>query len=350
VGLFVLVPTDDDTALDPRSRGPRGTAALREVLTELGASVQVTAEVPGDVADVTVWLPADRLSDPTRAQLDAWVRRGGRLVLTDPASPLNPAPALGQLVTDTFGAVGRSPDCDLLDGFVTEVESSRWVQLDADEARVTCFGDGAQAASLVVVDVGDGEVVVTGAVDALTNAALGKASNGRFGVALLAPSGTGDVEVLWDASLGGGDTPLLSLLPDGLILGAWVAAAAVVVFAWSRARRVGAPVTERVPVRVPGSELVLAIGELLERHGHRDAAAVRLRDDLRGDVAVALSLPRDTPADVLAEVVVDRVAPDLDPAAVAGILTDGPVADDDAFAALAAASARLRRRLRSVTG
>ena len=65
--------------------------------------------------------------------------------------------------------------------------------------------------------------------------------------------------------------------------------------------RLGPPVAERLPVRVPASELALAIGDLLGRHGHRDAAAARLRADLRVEVARALHVPVDTPPDVLVD-------------------------------------------------
>jgi hypothetical protein len=256
--LAVTAPSGDDAPLDPRSRGPRGAAAVLAVLQELGADVRISGEVPADTAGVTVLVLQDRLTPEIQQALGEWVLAGGRLVLTDPMSPLNPVPVTEQLITDMFGAIGRAPRCDLLDGFVENVESARWMVLDVPPEAAACFPVGT-GHGLVVMPAGAGEIAVTGVADAFTNANLGRASHGRLAAGLLAPDGQGEVVVLWDAALGGGDTPLLSLLPAGVVTAAWVLGAAVVVFALARARRVGQPVHERMPVRVPGSELVVAL-------------------------------------------------------------------------------------------
>ena len=130
----------------------------------------------------------------------------------------------------------------------------------------------------------------------------------------------------------------------------WLLAAAAAVYAVHRARRLGPPVAERLPVRVPASELALAIGDLLGRHDHRDAAAARLREDLRVEVAAALHVPTDTPPDVLVELLADRVGDDLDVGGVRAALLDAPVPDDDALVRVASSLARLRDRLRRPRG
>jgi hypothetical protein len=100
-------------------------------------------------------------------------------------------------------------------------------------------------------------------------------------------------------------------------------------------------------VRVPASELALAIGDLLGRHGHRRDAADRLRGDLRREVARALHVPADTPPDVLVELLAERVPGDLDADGLRAALLDGPVPDDDALVAVAASLARVRARVRT---
>lgn len=344
--VWLVRPTGEGVPLDPRGTGPTGTAAMFRLAEQLGAQVTVASGAPDEGPPGTIVVLADRLDEPTREQVRERVRAGARLVLLDPASPLNPVPVQGQLVTDTFGVLGREPGCALLQGYADRVESARWVVLGAPhDATARCFpvGDGD---GLVAAPLGEGEVVVTGAVDALVNRELGEADHAQLATALLAPEGGGRVTVVWDAEVGG-DTPLLSLLPDGAAEALWLLGAGAVVLALSRARRHGPPVAERLPVRVPASELALAIGDLLGRGGHRDAAAARLRQDLRVEVAHALHLPPDTPPDVLVELLSERLqADDLDPAGLRAALLDGPVADDEALVAVASALARVRSRVR----
>ena len=68
-----------------------------------------------------------------------------------------------------------------------------------------------------------------------------------------------------------------------------------------RSRRLGRPVLEPQPVQLAGSELVVAVGELLQRAKGREQAASVLRDDLRRWLAERLGLPPATPAEVVAE-------------------------------------------------
>lgn len=344
--VWLVRPTGEGVALDPRGTGPTGTAAMLRTVEQLGAQVTVGAEAPPNAGDQTIVVLADRLDDATRDQVSRRVRDGARLVLFDPRSPLNPVPVSGPLFTDVFGVLGHEPACPLLDGVVDRVESARWVVLAAGpDATARCFpvGDGE---GLVVQPVGRGEVVVTGAVDALVNRTIGEAAHAQLAAALLVPEGSGRVTVVWDAAIGG-DTALLDLLPPGVRRGLWLLGGAAVLYALGRARRLGPPVAERLPVRVPASELALAIGDLLGRHGHREAAATRLRADLRDEVARALHVPRDTPADVLVELLGQRLEDQgLDEEGLRVALLEGPVPDDDALVAVASSLARVRARVR----
>lgn len=346
--VWLTRPTGDGVPLDPRGTGPAGTAAMFRVLEQVGAEVTISDAVPEQADGQTIVVLADRLGEDRREQVDARVRDGARLVLFDPFSPLNPVEAQGLLQTDVFGVLGEAPECELLDGVLDRVESARWTVLPDDGASASCF-PVSNGFGLVVQPVGDGEVVVTGAVDALVNRELDQADHGRLAVALLAPSGSGEVTVVWDAEIGGGDVALLDLVPEDVKAAAWVLGLAAVLYALVRARRLGAPVAERLPVRVPASELALSIGDLLGRGGHREAAAGRLRAELRREVAHALHLPVDTPPDVLLELLAERLG-DHDREGLRAALLDGPVPDDRALVAVTAALARVRRQVSSVPG
>lgn len=345
--IWLARPTADGVALDPRGTGARGTAAMFRVVEQVGADVEIAAELPAGT-DQTIVVLADRLDDAQRDQVRERVRDGARLVLFDPFSPLSPAEVQGMLATDLLGVLGKEPRCDLLDGMADRVESARWAVLTAPDATRRCFPVG-EGHGLVVVPMGEGEVVVTGAVDALVNRELDDADHGQLAVALLAPSGDGRVTVLWDARIGSGDVALLDLVPASAKRAFWVLVAAAVLYALVRARRLGRPVAERLPVRVPASELALAIGDLLGHGRHRDAAAGRLRADLRREVALALHLPVDTPPDVLVEVLAERAGDGLDRQGLGVALLDGPVPDDASLVAVTAALARVRSQVRAPT-
>ena len=61
-------------------------------------------------------------------------------------------------------------------------------------------------------------------------------------------------------------------------------------FALWKGRRLGRPVAETQPVQIAGSELVVAVGNLMQKAGRPEAAASQLRDDLRRDLTSRLGL------------------------------------------------------------
>jgi hypothetical protein len=347
--LWLAYPSDSGVFLDPRSTGASGTAGILAALEDVGVEVTITGEIPDDHATVVVVF-SDHLTDGQRVDLAHWVEAGGRLVLLDPRSPLNPVTDLELLITDTFGAIDVEPGCDLLDGYVSEVRSIGWLIMPASPTTSdACFviGDGY---GLVTEAVGDGQITVTGVSDALVNTNIRDQDHARLAAALFAPAasdGGASLAVLWDDPDGprtlGGDVALLDLAPTGARAAGGLLIAAAVVYAWSRARRHGGVVVEEAAVRVPGSELALAIGDLLQRHDHVNEAARRLRDDARAEVAHALSMPGDTPADVLVEILAAHY-PDLEGLSVT--LLDRPLRRGEDLQRLAGSIARLRRRLR----
>ena len=110
-----------------------------------------------------------------------------------------------------------------------------------------------------------------------------------------------------------------------------------------RSRRLGKPVAEPQPVAVAGSELVAAVGTLLDRSGSPQHAADTLRADLRRFLGDRLGVPADAPAGALAAVAHERIG--LDRARLEQALGDAPVDDDAQLVALAQLVDALRREV-----
>jgi hypothetical protein len=326
VAILVGAPNQSDgEPFDPSSTTSNGTKALVELVESFGATVDVTSFVPSDRADVAV-LFADALDDDDRARVDRWVRGGGTLVVTDPFSDFAPS------VAGATGAFGVTPtlDADVCDigelADLTVLDPGDAARYDASGSDATCFGDGNEA-FVALDDLGEGRVVSVGGGDLFTNGRLGEADNAPLASRLLVPSGATDVAILQPGEEeGSGDRSLADVMALGTRLALVQLLAAFGVYAWFRARRLGAPVPEPQPVDIAGSELVLAVGQLLQQTKNPSRAAALLRADLRRRVGERLGLPVDMPAAAMAEVVVVRTA--IDPHAVRQTMVDSPVATD----------------------
>jgi hypothetical protein len=122
-------------------------------------------------------------------------------------------------------------------------------------------------------------------------------------------------------------------VPDGVKRAILQLAVAFAIFAVWRARRLGRPVPEPQPVAVAGSELVAAVGNLLDRTRSPVHAAELLRADLRRFLADHLGLPADSPPEVLATVAADRTG--VDEARLLWALGPQPITDDAGLVTLA---------------
>jgi uncharacterized protein DUF4350 len=325
---------EEGNPLDPDSPQPLGTKGLVEVLRELGARVTVSADQPGPGTD-TALLLSDDLTQERRDALLGWVRQGGTLVVTDPNSPVTGVEPAGstriglldaeierRCAVPALADVGRvaAPG-----GIVFAVPEGRGGPGDRQggppedrggpgdrqggpqqETRVqACFprNDGAW---LLVQPVGNGTVVRLGGASALVNQELGEADNGVLAASLLAPTQGTAVQVLRPPLPGGGRAGLGELLAPRVRLALWQLVVAFVLLAIWRARRLGRPVTEPQPVQIPGAELVVAVGNLLQRARGRGQAAGLLGDDLRRSLAERLGLPASAPADQVADAAAAR--------------------------------------------
>ena len=344
VAIGLLARGGDDTGepLDPRSTGPLGARALVLLLEQLGADVSIAPSVErGDVAVILV----DELGETQKEQLSDFVDGGGTLVVVDPFSDF--APALARSTGGFFD--DGSPDADILEPSCALAAVQTVERLSApgaagyrrSDGAVGCFpvGDGFY---LTARSEGSGTIVALGGGGPLTNERLDEEDNAVLAAAVLGGRPGGRVTVLETGLPGSGSDSLTDLLPGAVRKGLWqLAAAFVFLVAW-RARRLGRPVDEPQPVPIPGSELVLATGHLLQAAGRRDEAADMMRLQLRRELAIRYGVPADAPPDQAIAVLTARgVSADRAASAIA----PRAMRDDEQLVALAAAIDSLRNEV-----
>jgi hypothetical protein len=326
-------------ALDPDSTDELGTRALVELLSRYG-TVDVIDGVPGPEHDTALLLDVtDR--DSGEDEIDAWVGSGGRLVLfADYASIA--APSGGSFL----GGVDRLVcDIEALDA-VDEIDVSTGTNLIVTPTDQSCFGDGRQA-FVVSGNQGTGTVVTLGASAPLTNRYLDEADNAVLAAALLAPSDSTSIALVRPRSVFDGGQGSLELLGPAFDRSIWQAAVAFAILAFATAIRFGRPVSEVMPARIAGSELVAAVGGLMEDAGQPAEAAGVLRDAARGDFARLVSVDRSAGDDALALRVAARTGRDR--YEVLAALT-GPVDSTRDLVRTAQTLEDLRRDCRHVPG
>ncbi|MDQ2677208.1 MAG: DUF4350 domain-containing protein [Actinomycetota bacterium] len=343
VVVVLMTRTRQLTPFMVDSTAPEGYAAIAELWEDEGARVR--AQPSSSLLDTGAVEPGDRTvvvpvpgyaSEQELAELRRLAEAGATVVLGEPwplgGTGSGDEPAGGEpsedflgpddLPFESFGgsygareladtpAVPRGPgDCDIpgLDALGPIDVAFAW---DFPPARgdQTCYGDPATSAGepvdeLVVVSarqVGEGRVITLGSPYLWVNARLqpAKEDGGRplanAATALVLTGATPGVQIdvidptpSSDPSIEGSEGPLeLMPLPVRLALAQLVVV--VLLFLWWRSVRLGRPVEEPLPVEIAGSELVVAVGDLLRRKGSPERAAAALRSDARSVLAARL--------------------------------------------------------------
>jgi hypothetical protein len=311
---------DDDAggALDPRGTGPDGAAGLVLVLEELGADVEIVrGSPPADAATAVVLDGA--LADGDVADTLAWVRAGGVLLVADPRSAL------------ADGAADGPCPAALRDVGELHLRDDDVVRRD-EGPEGTCF-DG----EVRVADVGAGAVIALDTPAPLVNELLDEADDAVLAAAVLAPTPGTAVAFVAGPSIGAdssGDETLGELVDPDVRRGLVQAAIAALLWVAWRARRLGRPVVEDQPVRIAGSELVVAVGRLLDGRDRPDEAAAVLRAEVRRVVGSRLGLAADAAVRTVAAAVAPRSTLDVD--RVAAALAERPVTTDEDLLAVSA--------------
>jgi len=326
--VALSLATTPPPPFDPTSTAPSGYAAIARLAEERGivweqrtaVSVAQQGYGPGDV----ILVPTPGLA--SFAELDALreAAAAGAVVVfasppPDPGAPivdpgvLGGVDAAGQVPDD--GILARQPaqpfrpgDCDVagLDD-LGDIDAYFSVPITTD-GRSSCFGDGVDA-HVVVEPVGDGRIVTLSGPELFANARLwpDKENGGRpldnaalfLAVAALADGPESApvrlsfvrAEPSPDAAQSAGQpSNPLRLLPSGVQAGLVAAVVAFCCYAWARSRRLGRVVREETPVRIAGSELVEAVGELSRRRRSTTREAAALRAEFARRVGVAAGL------------------------------------------------------------
>jgi hypothetical protein len=344
VTLLAGQPNEEGEPYDPASNGETGTKALVGLLTELGADVDVSDRRPGPQTDVVFVLPGV-LPPEREASLRRFAESGGVVVVADPTTELNPprgeAASFGGLVDEVL----EQRECTIaaLAGART-IKPEGGFRFRPPPGAAVCYTRGGDA-YVVDVAVGDGHIVSVGGARLFTNELLGSDDNAVLAAALLAPTpGTRVLFVEAPEGTDPGDGPdLTSLIGIGVRLALLQLVVAFVVYAFWRGRRLGRPVIEPQPVELGGSELVDAVGNLLQQSGSPSRAAAILQGDLRRELCERLGLAPDAPPDVIADAAFTRTGADRDPVLLT--VVDTPVADEAGLLGLAQAVDAVRQEV-----
>ncbi len=302
--------------LDPTSTSPDGAKALALLLDQAGPGVDQVDGPPAAGAGGIALVLQDRRDATAHRRLVDWVRSGGTLVVADRDLVL--ALAAPQRQSGPGGLTGVSgplaPDCGLaVVGGVDSIEVADGLGLRVPPGATGCFRTTGGGAFLVVESLGAGTVVLLGSPDPWTNNHLGHLDNSVLAANLLAATPSGP-RVQWIVArrAGGGHLTLLQLMPPRVKEALIELMVALVLLALWRGRRLGRPVIEIPPVELAGSELVVAVGNLLHQGGRLDDAAAILRAGVRRGIVDQLGVPPSATPDTMATVVAARTGLDRD--------------------------------------
>ncbi len=329
--------------LDPDAVDQQGSHALAVLLDDRGVTVErltrATDASTGDGERSVVFIPFPNLvpSDVLRRVGD---RSTGQVVLIAPDR--GRLAAVTESVTRTGAAdvENRAPGC-LVDGpaaaGAAETGGNAYQVANGD----ACYPAGSAATVAFSRTRGGARLVVLGSGAFLTNGRLANGGNAALGLNLLGADGSAD-QVRWLVpGPGSATTDDQASLSD--ILPGWVGPAALqlliaaLLAALWRARRLGPPVTEPLPVVVRSAEAVEGRARLYRRAQARDRAAEALRAGARARLVPRLGLGRDAGGEpvpaAVAEVVADWTGqPESD---VHATLYGPPPPDDLALVKLA---------------
>ena len=326
---------------DPDGTGPDGLLALRLLIEETGGSTIRNLGLPPDDVDVALLvfqpLPPINLQDiqtappePDWEPLLEWVERGGVLITS---VEVDGGPLGGAFEPDEDAILDRGVCTVPQLASVQQVRPREYQRVTADADDAQCFGD--EDGSLVVTrSIGGGQLIRLGSSGAFTNRALDDAENGAFAARLFeledAPTVgflsrapvffevDADGEIVRDGEgvpteststfgsdqpidedgnpIGSGDSGLLDLIPRSVIATIIALAVSLLLYAIARGRRLGSPIEEPLPIELPSSSFVEAVGRSYGRVQDAPARSANiLRADLRADIARRVGLPANTP-------------------------------------------------------
>lgn len=344
IGLVSRNGRADGEPLDPRSTGELGARGLVLLLERYDTDVRLGGGLPPDGATAVVL--RDQLNEDETERLEAWVRDGGTLVVADPLSSFSPA--VGGSSTDLFDPESEDdellrPRCGLpVVSGITRIRVSGAAPFRSRPGQVGCFPVRG-GSYLAARSEGEGTVVALGGGGPFVNSQLDEEDNAVLAIALMAPAPGGVVTIVEPSVLGGGRKELRDLVPRRVKDGLWQLLIAFGLFALWKARRLGRPVLEPQPVQIAGSELVVAVGNLLQQGRRRESAATMMQSSLRRTMSDRLGVPTDAPVEAFASAASARAG--VDRSTVEAALSPIAPADDAALVRLAQSVETLRNEV-----
>jgi hypothetical protein len=386
----------DPNYLSPVSHAPVGADRLARLVGQRGVAVERATKTSDALVsayrgDATLLIPAPALVHPYYLRMLKLMPASTRIVLV---APSDRTLALGRLpigVADGRWATAVDPPgCDLPAARAAgraAVRRERFAHAGRELYR--CYGGG-----LVELRWNAASLTVVGASDLFRNDRLDERGNSALAGGLL----TGTRRLVWldvhrpeprpglvtggapdrappslgtggspdpdfpipgtpdpdqpsgdqgggSASGGGGGGPsLASAFPPAAWAAFTLLLAAGLLLAFARARRLGAPVPEPLPVIVPATETVLGRGRLYARAKARGPALATLQAAARDRLCRLFDLPADAPREALVAATATQAG--WDPVTVESVLYAPPPEDDEH---LVAAATNLDILLRAVT-
>jgi hypothetical protein len=327
--IAAYVGTGARDPLDPAAYTPDGAHAITALLADRGVPVRrvETVDAVERRADTTVFVPiAQALSS---VELGRLAGAPGRLVVVGATGS-----QLDAIATDVSHAAetdvqSRDPACTLPAAVRAGDVEIGGITYRTDGNATGCYAASGQA-TLVQLD----RLTLLGSADLFTNARLDRHGNAALALGLL---GAGS-DVQWLLPRPGArnvnsDRSLNDLVPWPLKLAVLQLFVAVGVLALWRARRLGAVVTEPLPVVVRAAEAVEGRSRLYRASRSRATAAEALRAGARDRLARRLGLGLETSRQGLVTAVVAHTGGN--PAGVDALLYGAAPTSDDALVELA---------------
>jgi hypothetical protein len=308
----------DPATLAPHGTGPDGGSELAALLTARGVAIEPVdtlaqaQQALGAGRDAVLFVPKPTLFGAVLVNEIATSQAGHRIVLVAPDPYLLAVTALPVASgRQRWAAAATSPgrSCALPEALAAGTATALRNRYAAAEPEDRCYRGG-----LVRTRIGSGPpVYLVGATDPFRNRRIHEHGNARLAVELLA----GEGRVVWAGALptdldlrlprlerppvdrtgGNAFAGLVDGYPPGVLAGLSLAALLAVLVAVARARRLGPPVSEPLPVRVPAAEAVAGRGRLYQRTRGRAVALAALREAAMPRLVRALGLPAAPPPD-----------------------------------------------------
>ncbi|MCZ4118757.1 DUF4350 domain-containing protein [Streptomyces sp. H39-S7] len=360
IGYAALRSGQSHGALDPGSADPAGSRAVAQLLAAQGVTTTVvtttdeaTAALGSDTT-LLVTVP-DLLTSHQQSLLrSATERSGGRTVLLSPGPSATEALAPGVQALAPTDTRTLTPQCSLPSATRAGDAELGGVEYATSVAGAdSCYPSGGHPTLVRLPAGGNGDTVVLGSAELLTNDRLDDQGNASLALQLLGahPRLVWYLPSLGDTSaLDGERKSFFDLIPDGWSWGLLQLLIAAVVTALWRARRLGPVIAERLPVAVHASEATEGRARLYRRANARARAAEALRQATRDRLApIVGSSPAPDPEALTAAVAAlldgpGTDGPHLDPGA---LLYGPPPSDDASLLRLADDLDALERRINS---